>query len=114
MVLRRIPAEGKRKRCSAKISLSHQLKVGHRPSSRVPAERPATASNTSCAPPRQMAAHASTRTTQLYDRREDRVTLDEVVKSNIRGQTAAGAVDTAEIPRITDQIVAVRKSAALG
>jgi hypothetical protein len=24
-----------------------------------------------------MAAHASTRTTQLYDRREDRVTLDE-------------------------------------
>ena len=26
---------------------------------------------------RQMAAHASTRTTQLYDRREDRVTLDE-------------------------------------
>jgi len=35
--------------------------------------------------PRQMAAHASTRTTQLYDRREDRVTLDEVVKINIRG-----------------------------
>jgi hypothetical protein len=34
---------------------------------------------------RQMAAHASTRTTQLYDRREDRVTLDEVVKTNIRG-----------------------------
>jgi len=33
----------------------------------------------------QMAAHASTRTTQLYDRREDRVTLDEVVKINIRG-----------------------------
>jgi hypothetical protein len=32
---------------------------------------------------RQMAAHASTRTTQLYDRREDRVTLDEVI--NIRG-----------------------------
>jgi hypothetical protein len=31
------------------------------------------------------AAHASTRTTQLYDRREDRVTLDEVVKINIRG-----------------------------
>jgi site-specific recombinase XerD len=27
---------------------------------------------------RQMAAHASTRTTQLYDRRENRVTLDEV------------------------------------
>jgi hypothetical protein len=27
-----------------------------------------------------MPAHASTRTTQLYDRREDRVTLDEVVK----------------------------------
>jgi hypothetical protein len=26
-----------------------------------------------------------TRTTQLYDRREDRVTLDEVVKINIRG-----------------------------
>jgi integrase len=26
---------------------------------------------------RQMAAHASTHTTQLYDRREDRVTLDE-------------------------------------
>ena len=34
---------------------------------------------------RQMAPHASTRTTQLYDRREDRVTLDEVVKINIRG-----------------------------
>jgi hypothetical protein len=34
---------------------------------------------------RQMTAHASTRTTQLYDRREDRVTLDEVVKINIRG-----------------------------
>jgi len=33
----------------------------------------------------QMAAHASTRTTQLYDRREDCVTLDEVVKINIRG-----------------------------
>jgi Aldo/keto reductase family/Phage integrase family len=33
---------------------------------------------------RQMAAHASTRTTRLYDRREDRVTLDEVVKINIR------------------------------
>jgi hypothetical protein len=32
---------------------------------------------------RQMAAHASTHTTQLYDRREDRVTLDEVVKINI-------------------------------
>jgi hypothetical protein len=34
---------------------------------------------------RQMAAHASTRATQLYDRREDRVTLDEVVKINIPG-----------------------------
>jgi site-specific recombinase XerD len=34
---------------------------------------------------RQMAAHASTRTTQLYDRREDRVTLDEAVKINTRG-----------------------------
>jgi integrase/recombinase XerD len=34
---------------------------------------------------RQIAAHASTRTTQLYDRREDLVTLDEVVKINIRG-----------------------------
>jgi len=34
---------------------------------------------------RQMAAHASTRTTQLYDRHKDRVTLDEVVKINIRG-----------------------------
>jgi site-specific recombinase XerD len=33
---------------------------------------------------RHMAAHASTRTTQLYDQREDRVTLDEVVKINIR------------------------------
>jgi hypothetical protein len=28
---------------------------------------------------RQLAAHASTLITQLYDRREDRVTLDEVV-----------------------------------
>jgi hypothetical protein len=34
---------------------------------------------------REMLPHASTRTTQLYDRREDRVTLDEVVKINIRG-----------------------------
>jgi len=32
---------------------------------------------------RQMAAHASTHTTQLYDRRENRVTLDEVAKINI-------------------------------
>ena len=31
-----------------------------------------------------MAAYAPTRTTQLYDRREDGVTLDEVVKINIR------------------------------
>jgi hypothetical protein len=34
---------------------------------------------------RQTAAYASTRTTQLYDRREDCVTLDEVVKIEIRG-----------------------------
>jgi integrase len=34
---------------------------------------------------RQMAAHASMRTTQLYDRREDRITLDEVVKINYSG-----------------------------
>jgi hypothetical protein len=32
-----------------------------------------------------MAAHASVRKTQLYDRRRDDVTLDEVVKINIRG-----------------------------
>jgi hypothetical protein len=32
-----------------------------------------------------MAAHVSVRTTQLYDRRRDDVTLDEVVKINIRG-----------------------------
>jgi len=38
---------------------------------------------------RQMAAHASTRPTQLYDRREDRVTLDEVVKINIWGRGSA-------------------------
>jgi hypothetical protein len=31
-----------------------------------------------------MAADAFTRTTQLHDRRQDRVTLDEVVKINIR------------------------------
>ena len=31
-----------------------------------------------------MAAHAPVRTTQLYDRRRDDVTLDEVVKINIR------------------------------
>jgi hypothetical protein len=37
---------------------------------------------------RQMAAHASTRTTQLYDRREDRVTLDEVVKVNTWGSSS--------------------------
>ena len=35
---------------------------------------------------RQMTAHASTRTTQLYDRREDLVTLDEVVKSIFGGR----------------------------
>jgi len=29
--------------------------------------------------------NASTRTTQLHDRREDRVMLDEVVNINIRG-----------------------------
>jgi hypothetical protein len=40
---------------------------------------------------RQMAAHASTRTTQLYDRREDRVTLDEVVKINILGWPPPGS-----------------------
>jgi hypothetical protein len=34
---------------------------------------------------RQMAAYASTPTTQIYDRREDRVTLNEVVKIDIRG-----------------------------
>jgi hypothetical protein len=36
-----------------------------------------------------VATHASTRTTQLYDRREDRVTLDEVVKkySGIGGRS---------------------------
>jgi site-specific recombinase XerD len=34
---------------------------------------------------KMMAAHASVRTTQLYDRRRDDVTLDEVVKINIRG-----------------------------
>jgi hypothetical protein len=32
-----------------------------------------------------MAAHASVRTTQLYDRRRDDATLDEVVKIKIRG-----------------------------
>jgi hypothetical protein len=32
-----------------------------------------------------MAAHASVRTTQLYDRRCDDVTLNEVVKINICG-----------------------------
>ena len=32
-----------------------------------------------------LAAHASVRTTQLYDRRRDDVTLDEVVKINICG-----------------------------
>jgi site-specific recombinase XerD len=34
---------------------------------------------------KNMAAHASVRTTQLYDRRRDDVTLDEVVKINIKG-----------------------------
>jgi hypothetical protein len=42
---------------------------------------------------RQMAAHASTRTTQLYDRREDCVTLDEVVKINIRRHLERRATD---------------------
>ena len=32
-----------------------------------------------------MATHASTRTTQLYDRRRDDVTFDEVAKINIKG-----------------------------
>jgi hypothetical protein len=32
-----------------------------------------------------MAARASVRTTQLYDCRRDDLTLDEVVKINIRG-----------------------------
>ena len=31
------------------------------------------------------AAHTSTRSTQLYDQRDDRVTPDEVMKINIRG-----------------------------
>jgi integrase len=35
----------------------------------------------------QMAAHASTRTTQLYDRREDRVTLDEVAKIRLASRS---------------------------
>jgi integrase/recombinase XerD len=34
---------------------------------------------------KSMAAHASVRTTQLYDRRRDEVTLEEVVKINIKG-----------------------------
>jgi len=59
-----------------------------------------------------MAAHASTRTTQLYDRREDRVTLDEVVKINIRGQANASVL-TVEVPQIPDQIAASRKSTAV-
>ena len=33
----------------------------------------------------EKAEHASTRTTQLYERREHRVTLAEVVKINLRG-----------------------------
>jgi hypothetical protein len=47
---------------------------------------------------RQIAAHASTRTTQLYDRREDRVTLDEVVKINIRGLATANASTKQKYP----------------
>ena len=50
---------------------------------------------------RQLAAHASTRTTQLYDRREDRVTLDEVVKIIIFGGNAWVA-STAEVGGIRD------------
>ena len=34
---------------------------------------------------RQMAANACTRAAQLYSRREDPITLDKVVKINIRG-----------------------------
>ena len=34
----------------------------------------------------ETASHASTGTAQLYDRREDRVTLDEVVKINFGGE----------------------------
>ena len=39
---------------------------------------------------RQLAAHASTPITQLYDRREDRVTLGEALKINIRGRPQVG------------------------
>jgi len=34
---------------------------------------------------RKGSKNASTRTAQLYDRREDCVTLDEVLKINVRG-----------------------------
>jgi hypothetical protein len=50
----------------------------------------------------------STSTTQLYDRREDRITLDEVVKINIRGYAGPRHKD-----QIADQIAAAQKSAAV-
>jgi hypothetical protein len=44
---------------------------------------------------RQMAAHTSTRTTQLYDRREDRVTLDEVMKTGVAGHNDSTSLSSA-------------------
>src|SRR5215471_1995189 len=85
MVLRRIPAEGRGKRCSARISLSHQLKVGYRRSSRAPAERPATASSTSCTPP-------STTTTPAGP------TAGRSAHSLLSSRTAAGRAYKTSVP----------------
>jgi hypothetical protein len=90
------------------------LRAGRPPSSKALVVRRETVASTSCASPRdylnaakaagitaylengdtlekarQMAAHASTRANPLYDRRQDRVTLDEVAKINIRGRVPA-------------------------
>jgi hypothetical protein len=61
--------------------------ASQRKSATTPCEAPASRPiwRTAARSTRQMAAHASTRTTQLYDRREGWVALDEVVKINIRG-----------------------------
>jgi hypothetical protein len=51
---------------------------------------------------RQMAAHGSTRTTHLYDRREDRVTLDEGREDQYPRliATASGAANFEEVNRV--------------
>ena len=53
------------------------------------------------------ASDPSTSTTQLYNRREDRVTLDEVVRINIRRPAYVTST------KLADQITAAQKSASV-